>query len=309
MIVTVTMNPAIDKTVDIAVFEYGGLNRILSTVSDVGGKGINVSKTIKNLGGVTIATGFLGGNSGSMIEKKLKELAIETDFNYVDGETRTNTKVVDRDGQVTELNESGPTIKSEAIQSMLEKLENLASKDTLFVLAGSIPKRVDTGVYKTIIEMVKKKGAKVFLDADGELFVKALEAKPDYIKPNRFELIQYFGFTGEATDADLVRMGKKLQLQGIKMVAISLGSDGALFVLPEASLKARGIKVEAHSTVGAGDAMVAALAYGIDSNLPMEECIKLGVATSAGAVTTIGTKPPTKELVHTLEKQVQLITL
>jgi 1-phosphofructokinase len=309
MIITVTMNPAIDKTVDIGEFLYGGLNRIKAAVSDAGGKGINVSKTIQNLGGKTIATGFLGGNGGTIIKQVLSKLEIETDFVPALGETRTNMKVVDAGGKVTEFNEPGPSILPQEIDQLLNKLENLASVDTLFVLAGSIPAGVDKGIYRTIIEIVKAKGAKVFLDADGELFKNALEAKPDYIKPNRFELEQYFSFDGTATDEDLIVMGRKLQEKGIGTVAISLGSEGALFVLPEAAIKAPGLKVEAHSTVGAGDAMVAALCYGIDQKLPMEECIQLGVATSAGAVTTIGTKPPTKDLVDTLKKQVTLIRL
>jgi 1-phosphofructokinase len=309
MIITVTMNPAIDKTVDISDFQYGGLNRITSVVTDPGGKGINVSKTIKHLGGKTLATGFIGGNGGNTILNGLNELGIESDFIQVDGETRTNMKVVDGKGNVTELNEPGPNINEADIEKLLAKLESMASNETLFVLAGSIPKGVDIGIYGQIIETVKRKGAKVFLDADGELFVKALKAKPDFIKPNRFELEQYFNFQRESTQDDLVEMGRKLQAQGIGTVAISLGSEGALFVLPQGAIKVPGLKVEAHSTVGAGDAMVAALTYGIDLDLSVEECIKLGIATSAGAVMTIGTKPPTRELVETLKQQVNLIHL
>lgn len=309
MIVTVTMNPAIDKTVDINEFQYGGLNRITSVVLDPGGKGINVSKTIKHLDGKTIATGFIGGNGGTIIQQGLKDLGIDSDFIQVEGETRTNMKVVDGSGHVTELNEPGPVIQSNDMENLLGKLESMAKEDTLFVLAGSIPKGVDKGIYGLIIEKVKKKGAKVFLDADGELFVHALESKPDYIKPNKFELEQYFKFEGDATDEELIQMGRKLQDKGIGTVAISLGSEGALFITPKEAIKAPGLKVKAHSTVGAGDAMVAALSYGIDLNLSIEECIKLGVATSAGAVTTVGTKPPSKELVDTLKQQVSLIKL
>jgi 1-phosphofructokinase len=309
MIITVTMNPAIDKTVDIEDFEYGGLNRIIRAVQDPGGKGINVSKTIKHLGGKTIATGFIAGSSGNIIEKGLKELGIESDFIRVDGETRTNMKVVDNIGNVSEFNEPGPIISKEAMEELILKLETMANPNVLFVLAGSIPKGIDTGIYGLIIEKVKKKGARVFLDADGKLFVKALESRPDYIKPNRFELEQYFNFEGQSTENDLIQMGRKLQEKGIGTVVISLGSEGALFVLPEEAIKVPGLKVEAHSTVGAGDAMVAALSYGIDLNMSMEECIKIGVATSAGAVTTIGTKPPTKELVETLKEQVNLVKL
>lgn len=307
MIVTVTLNPAIDKTVDIGAFQYSGLNRITSVVLDPGGKGINVSKTIKHLQGDTLATGFLGGNGGKVIEQGLKNLGIESDFIYVDGETRTNMKVVDESGNVTEFNEQGPMINEASIKELLNKIEEMADSDVLFVLAGSVPQGVDKDIYRTIIETVKKKRAKVFLDADGELFVKALEAKPDYIKPNRFELEQYFKFEGSANEDDLIVMGRKLQARGIGTVSISLGKEGALFILPKEVIKVPGLKVEAHSTVGAGDAMVAALSFGIDKGLSMDECIRLCVATSAGAVTTIGTKPPTMDLVEALKQEVKLI--
>lgn len=306
MIITVTMNPAIDKTVEIGKFEYSGLNRIQKSVSDAGGKGINVSKTIKSIGGETLATGFVGGSAGRTIEETMSQLDISTDFVHVDGTTRTNMKVLDADGNVTELNEPGPILHDQITNELLEKLENLADEKAFFVLAGSIPTGVDKDIYARIIEKVKTKGAKVFLDADGELFTKGIEAGPDFIKPNRFKLEQYFAFDGHATDQELVEMGRKMQTKGIENVAISLGGEGAIFVLKDKAYKAPGLKVEAHSTVGAGDAMVAALSYGIDAGYDMEECIKLGVATSAGAVTTIGTKPPTKELVEELKQQVKL---
>ncbi len=307
MIVTVTMNPAVDKTVDIEDFSYCGLNRITSSIQDAGGKGINVSKTILQLGGQTLATGFLAGDSGMFIEKSLKDLGIETDFIWTKGQTRTNMKVVDNRGHVTEFNEPGPEISAEDLTELVEKLEGLASPQVLFVLAGSIPKGVEKNIYGKIIKKVKAKGARVFLDADGEMFVQALEAKPDFIKPNRHELQQYFNITHQTTEADLVTMGKNLQKKGIHSVAISLGSDGALFIVPQGAIRVAGLKVVAHSTVGAGDAMVAALSYGFDSHLEMEDCIKIGVATSAGAVTTVGTKPPTRELVDQLKQRVRLI--
>ncbi|MFV0466046.1 MAG: 1-phosphofructokinase [Lachnospiraceae bacterium] len=309
MIVTVTMNPAIDKTVDIESFQYGGLNRITAVVQDPGGKGINVSKTIRELGGDSTATGFLAGKSGALIEQKLADLSIGTDFIYVEGETRTNEKVLDSSGNVTEFNEPGPVILQEDLDRLLDKLEGLADKDTLVVLAGSIPKGVKKDIYEVITNRVKAKGAKVFLDADGELFLRALEAKPDFIKPNRFELEQYFDFQGKASETDLIEMGQKLLDRGVGALAISLGSEGALFLSPGSTIKALGLKVTAHSTVGAGDAMVAAMAYGMNASLPLEECFKLGLATSAGAVTTVGTKPPSRELVDSLLEKVKLVRL
>ncbi len=167
MIVTVTMNPAIDKTVDIDKLQHGGLNRIQKVEYDAGGKGINVSKTIQELGGTSVATGFLGGNAGRTIESVLNEKGIQNDFIMVDGETRTNTKVFEQTGEVTELNEPGPMISDGQIGQLMEKLEGYANAQTLFILAGSIPNGVDKGIYGEITRRVHAHGAKVLLDGAG----------------------------------------------------------------------------------------------------------------------------------------------
>ncbi len=304
MIVTVSMNPAIDKTVEIDALVPGGLNRIRKVEYDAGGKGINVSKTICELGGESIATGFLGGNAGKTIANVLEDRGIKSDFIWVDGETRTNTKVFEESGAVTELNEPGPVISDAQIEELLKKLEGYASKETLFILAGSIPGGVDKHIYAKITERVHEKGATVLLDADGELFRNSLEAHPDIIKPNRVELEEYAGFDYRASEEELIGLADKLMEKGIGTVAISMGKSGAMFVRDGYKAKCPALSVKAHSTVGAGDAMVAALAYAWDKKLDNDETIRLGMATSAGAVTTIGTKPPARELVDTLMKQV-----
>ena len=306
MIVTVTMNPAIDKTVDIDQMVRGGLNRIIHVEMDAGGKGINVSKTIKSLGGESLATGFLGGRSGAAIEAVLKERQIPADFVHVDGETRTNLKVVEQRGEVTELNEPGPLVTEAQLEQLLQKLEGYAGEDTLFVLAGSIPKGVPRTIYREITMRVHKKGAKVLMDADGELFVNGLEAHPDMIKPNRVELEAYYQLDYRASEQELVEMGRRLLSEGTKLEAISLGQMGALFLMPDRTVKCPGLRVKAHSTVGAGDAMVAALAYSWGEKLGSEETIRLAMATSAGAVMTIGTKPPARGVVDELACQVEL---
>jgi 1-phosphofructokinase len=309
MIITVTMNPAIDKTVDLGHMVHGGLNRVSNVIMDAGGKGINVSKTIKELGGETIATGFIGGVGGILIKKVLEEQNITSDFVEIKSETRTNLKVVEEDGNVTEFNEPGPLVTEEELQQLIKKLLGYANQDALFVLAGSIPNGISKSIYKDLTFKLREKGAKVFVDADGELFVHALEAAPDIIKPNRHELEEYFHKDYRVDEAELVSMSQELFNKGVGMIAVSLGQMGALFLTKDKVLRCPGLKVEAHSTVGAGDAMVAALAYGLDKGLSMEECAKLSVATSAGAVTTRGTKPPKKEFVEELLKKVEVINL
>lgn len=304
MIVTVTMNPAIDKTVDVEILERGGLNRIKHVELDAGGKGINVSKTIHEIGGSSIVTGFIAGNTGKIIKNVMDEWKIVSDFIEVFGETRTNTKVFEKQGDLTELNEPGPSVQEKDMEALLAKLEGYADKDTLFVLAGSVPCGVDTDIYKRIIEMVHKKGAKVLLDADGELFTNAVTAKPDIIKPNRIELEQYAGMDYIASEQELFRMAKSLVEDGIETVVVSMGKSGALFLQGDYQVKCPGLKVKAHSTVGAGDAMVAALSYAWDKKMTAKETVTLCMAVSAGAVTTIGTKPPTREMVDDLMEQV-----
>ncbi len=307
MIITVTMNPAIDKTVDLGHMVHGGLNRVRNVIIDAGGKGINVSKTIKELGGETIATGFIGGTGGILIKRVLKEQGIESDFVEIKSEIRTNLKVVEADGNVTEFNEPGPLVTEGELEQLFEKLLNYANKDTLFVLAGSIPNGVDKTVYKTLTQKLKEKEARVFVDADGELFIHALEAAPDIIKPNRHELEEFFHKDYRVDEEELITMGQQILERGIGMIAVSLGQLGALFMTKDQVLRCPGLKVEAHSTVGAGDAMVAAISYGLNMKLPLEECGALGVAASAGAVTTQGTKPPNRELVDNLLKRVEVI--
>lgn len=304
MIVTVTMNPAIDKTVEIDALKPGGLNRIRKVEYDAGGKGINVSKTIRELGGESVATGFLGGNAGKTIENVLNEKGIRNDFIWVDGETRTNTKVFEVNGAVTELNEPGPVISEEKLEEFLSRLEGYADQDTLFILAGSIPSGVKKDVYADIIRRVHKKGAKVLLDADGEVFRISLEANPDIIKPNRVELEEYAGIDYRASTEELLELAHGLMERGIETVAVSMGKSGAMLIRPGYEVKCPALSVKAHSTVGAGDAMVAALAYSWDRQLDNDETVRLCMAASAGAVTTIGTKPPTREVVEELKKQV-----
>ena len=306
MIITVTMNPAIDKTVEVDKFQPYGLNRIRRVEYDAGGKGINVSKTIHVLGGESLAMGFLGGNTGKTIENVLNARNIRHDFIYVDGETRTNTKVFDRAYGVTELNEPGPTITEDQIEALIQKICAYTDKETLVVLAGSVPGGVRKTIYAEITERVHEKGGKVLMDADGELFRKALNAVPDIIKPNQTELEEYAGLDHKPSVAELMELAENLRQKGIQTVAVSMGKDGAVFRGENYRISAPALSVKAHSTVGAGDAMVAALAYAHDRKLPEKEMVKLCMAVSAGAVTTVGTKPPQKEVVEHLMPEVRM---
>lgn len=306
MIITVTMNPAVDKTVEIETLKPGGLNRIRHVEWDAGGKGVNVSKTIRELGYSSTAVGFLGGNTGEMIREALDKREIENDFVQIETETRTNTKVLEADRTITELNEPGPVITREQTERLLAKLESYAGKHTLFVLSGSIPGGADDNIYAEIIRLVHKKGASVLLDADGNAFRNALEAVPDIIKPNREELEEYAGLDHPISEREILSIVREILKKGVRMAAVSMGSDGALFVDGNRAARCPALPVRPESTVGAGDAMVAALACAWEQGFDNDRTVRLCMAASAGAVTTAGTKPPSRELVDRLMPQVEI---
>lgn len=306
MIITVTLNPAIDKTAQVEHMVPNGLNRLNNIILDVGGKGINVSKAIKELGGESICTGFVAGSNGKWIEEKLDSLGLEYKFRHVEGNTRINLKVLDRDMNLTELNDAGDEIHENDLRYLKEDLLEMVKPDDIVVLAGSVPAGVPTTIYQELITLLKEKGAKVVMDADGELFTNGIEAGPTLIKPNKYELCKYFGLDEGVTDVELVSHAKKLLYKGIDTVVISLGSKGAIFITNEETAYVPGLDIIAHSAVGAGDSMVGALTYGISEGLELIPLIKLAVATSAGAVMTKGTKAPNRSVVEMLMKEVQI---
>lgn len=308
MIITVTMNPAIDRTVTLPAFAHGGLNRIQRIETDIGGKGINVSKTIRALGGYSVAIGLAGGRNGETIERTLQQMGIRTDLIPLNAETRYNIKIVEDNGCVTELNEPGPEVGREQTEALLRLVDAYAAEDAIFVLSGSIPRGVPVDIYAHMIDIVHAKKGKTLLDADGEAFRCALEAGPDIIKPNRAELEALYGVCGSGL-TELREMGEKLLQKGIDRAVVSLGAKGALFLEKEKALYGKGLCVQTCSTVGAGDAMAAAIAYAWERTLPMEQYAALAMAASAGAVTTPGTKPPARETVDALLEQVELTPL
>lgn len=306
MIITVTLNPAIDKTAQVEKMVPNGLNRLSNIILDVGGKGINVSKAIKELGGKSICTGFVAGSNGKWIEQKLESLGLNYKFRHVQGNTRINLKVLDHDMNLTELNDSGDEICEKDLQYLKEELLEMVQANDIVVLAGSVPTGVPVTIYQELTVMLKEKGAKVIMDADGELFTLGIEAGPTLIKPNKYELCKYFDLDENVSDVELVSHAKKLLYKGIETVVISLGSKGAIFITNEETAYVPGLDIIAHSAVGAGDSMVGALAYGISEKLELIPLIKLAVATSAGAVMTKGTKAPNRSVVEMLIKEVKI---
>lgn len=301
MIYTVTLNPALDKTVEIPSFAADSVNRITTMRTDPGGKGINVSKVISKLGGQSIATGILGGDTGLAIQSALKTMGLKTSFRFTEGETRTNLKVIDPVNHTnTDINEPGVTVSEEILNGLLAQLTAGLEKGDIVVLSGSLPKGSPRDTYYTWTGACKKAGAKVILDADGELLEAGLKASPYLIKPNNYELSQLLGET-LATPEELNKAARRLMEEhGIAKVVVSMGGKGALYVTQDETIYAEGLKVPVGSTVGAGDSVVAALAVAEESGMGLEETVRLSTATGGANVMCSGTQAAEYEVIQEL---------
>lgn len=300
MILTVTFNPAVDKTAEVEQVQVGGLNRLKNVMMDAGGKGVNVSKTIKALHGESICCGFLAGSAGDFIEQSLKEREIPCDFVRVEGNTRTNLKVLDQHMELTELNEAGPQIHERDIQKLIDVIVKYCKEDTIVVLSGNVSLGVPETIYATLIEEIKKHHARVVFDADGKLFAHGIKQRPTVIKPNRYELATYFHEAEDMSDTKVVELARNFLNEETQLVVVSMGKEGSIFLTEKEAYRVAALSIEAHSSVGAGDAMVAAIAYAMEQQMTLENLIRLAVCASAGAVMTKGTSPADYETVKGL---------
>lgn len=309
MIYTVTLNPALDKTVEIPGMALDTVNRITEMRTDPGGKGINVSKVIAKLGGESCAVGILGGGSGKMPEKLLENENFTTQFRFVEGQTRTNLKIIDREGHTnTDINEPGLTVTAAELDALLRELLAELRPGDIVVLAGSLPKGAPQDTYRSWTAACKKAGARVFLDADGALLAEGLKAAPYLIKPNDDELSRLAGKKLETLE-ELTAEGRRLLERGIERVVISLGGRGALYLRKGSTIYAEGLKVPVGSTVGAGDSVVAALAYAEAQGLSEEEAVRLSTAAGAANVMCSGTQAAEREAVEALLPKVRFSRL
>ena len=306
MIYTLTLNPAMDKTVVIENLTTGGVNRIKSLRVDVGGKGINVSKCLKSLGCDSTAAAFWGGTAGQRGIDFLRENSIGALSVQVAEDTRTNLKIIDPvRHENTDINEPGPTISEENLAELIQKLDESIVPGDILILSGSSPKGCPSSIYRDLIQRYQEKGAKVYLDVDGENFRLGITAAPTLIKPNIDELNRYL--SANLTEvSEIAAAAKEFLKLGIEEVVVSLGGDGALLVKENLCLKAEGLRVPVLSTVGAGDSMVAALACGAEKGLADEQRLKLAIAISAASVMCSGTQAPESEKIEELYHQVNI---
>ena len=277
MIYTVTLNPSIDYIVRLDEFKTGITNRTTSEEYYIGGKGINVSCVLAELGIKSTALGFVAGFTGEAIEKGLKNPKITADFiTLKSGISRINIKI--KAGEETEINCQGPHIDEEELLNLFDKIDNIQSGDTL-IIAGNIPNTLPDDVYERIIEKLDGKDVRIVVDATKKLLVNSLKYKPFLIKPNRQELSEIFDTTVK-TESDVVKYAQELQKMGAKNVLVSLGGDGALLVDEFGKVHKEGV-IKGHkvlNTVGSGDSMVAGFVAGCIDKNDYAYALKLGSA-------------------------------
>lgn len=301
MIYTITFNPSIDYMVEVDDFQLGEVNRVSNEYILPGGKGINVSIVLKNLGVESQALGFIAGFTGQEIQNRIKERGIQTDFIDVNnGYSRINFKL--KSQQESEVNGNGPFISQENINELMIKLKTLNKGDVL-VLSGSIPKCVSNDIYATIMKELIHNDIQIVVDATGHLLMNVLEYKPFLIKPNNHELAEMF-HVKLSSQKDIIKYAKKLQEMGAKNVLISMAGDGALFICENGKVYfSEAPKGEVKNSVGAGDSMVAGFIAGYVKTNNYVEAFKMGVAT--GSASAFSKDLATQQEVELLLKNIQ----
>ncbi len=300
MINTITLNPSLDYIVKVNSFKVDSLNRTEEERIYAGGKGINVSIVLKNLGVHNTALGYVAGFTGDEILRQIENHGVNCDFVKLEnGFSRINVKLKS-DGE-TEINGSGPKITEEDLKILYKKLSRLTKGDYL-ILSGSIPGSVPDDIYENIMNTLLDMGVEFIVDATKELLMKVLKYKPFLIKPNHHELAEMFDVELK-DDEDIIKYGKKLQEMGAKNVLISMAGDGAI-LLPEngEAIKREVPKGILKNSVGAGDSMVAGFLCGYLKNNDIDEAFKMGIAT--GSASAFSEELATKQEVYELLKQI-----
>lgn len=284
MIYTLTLNPAIDYYMSIENFQLGSLNLLEEGYTLPGGKGINVSKVLKNFSVESKALGFVGGFTGDYIKKHLNEYEIESDFIELQENTRINIKLKTKDSE-TEIAGKSPTISKENIEELLKKFEEI-KKDDVVILSGSVPNSISKSIYADIIKLLPK-DCKVILDTRGLHFVEGLKEGVFLTKPNNHELEEFFNRKLNNIE-EIIQAGKDLQALGSKNVLISLGKDGSILITEKEVYIGNAPQGKLISSVGAGDSMVAGVVYGIAKGMTLEDSYKYGIASGSSTAFSEG---------------------
>lgn len=299
MIYTVTLNPALDYIMHVEHFEKNRINKTSSELLLPGGKGINVSIVLHNLGMSSTALGFIAGFTGQEIRRKLQGLGVTDDFiELPDGHSRINMKICSH--EETELNGMGPIIDEASLLKLYTQLDQLVTGDVL-VLAGSIPASLPDNIYQDIMKRVEAKGVMTIVDARKDLLENVLELRPFLIKPNNFELAELFGLEELWNKQEVLRYAKELQERGARNVLVSMAGAGAVLAAEDGSTyESPAPDGTVINSVGAGDSMVAGFLYGLLTTESFEQAFYTGLA--CGSASAFSEQLATKDAVDAILK-------
>ncbi len=306
MLVSVTLNPSIDKTMVVENFKLNATNRAKSERIDLGSKGINVAKAAKTLDADITCIGFMFEKKGGMFKEDFKNRGIKYDFIMCRGEVRTNIKVVDpKNNTMTEINGIVPSVNDQDIQRVKGQVEKYAAQSSLMVFAGSLPSGVADGLYRELIEICSKYPIKCYLDTSGDALREGIKAQPFMIKPNLSELEQLLS-AKISCDEEVIEGAREIAGSGVECVVVSLGERGAIAVFRNKVYRVKPLRVKAVGTVGAGDSLLTGIAVAMDRTGDFEYALKLGSACAASSVTKEGTQLFAKEDVQKYFDRVEI---
>ncbi|WP_435606089.1 1-phosphofructokinase [Pseudomonas knackmussii] len=281
-ILTLTLNPALDLTVRLPRLEPGEVNRSEAVMAQAAGKGLNVAQVLADLGHQLTVAGFLGADNAAAFDALFQRRDFRDGFVRVPGETRSNIKLAEHDGRVTDINGPGLLVDAGAQELLLDELARLAAGQDIAVVSGSLPRGVDPQWLAELILRLKRLGLWVAFDSSGEALRHGLAAKPWLVKPNAEELA---AVCGPADAGGVDAQARQLKDGGIEHVVLSRGAEGVHWFAPDADLKSRPPRVEVASTVGAGDSLLAAMLHGLLAGWPAERVLRHATAVAALAVT------------------------
>ncbi len=303
-VVTVTLNPAIDRTVTVRNFAAGAVNRAESAESSPGGKGVNVALTLADVGHRVSGTGFLGAANAGAFESVFAERGVDDGFVRIAGSTRVGIKIVDPETQeTTDLNFPGLTPSETEQRELLARIDAVEAE--WFVIAGSLPVGVSGDFYREVILRLRGRGAHVILDASGEALRRGLEAGPTVVKPNVAELEELVG-QSLVSEAEVAEAARVLVLDGVELAVISMGERGAIFVTASEAILAVPPTVRVASTVGAGDAMVSGVVSARLRGLSLADTARLATAFSVHALQRIGAGLSSSAAISATTQQVEI---
>jgi len=304
VILSVTLNPCVDYAAFCNGIVLGEVNRVTRTETDAGGKGVNLSRVVRELDVPTAATGWLGGEAGEFVANVLAHQGVSADFVPIAGETRVNFSVEDGTGRPpTQFNAPGPLIASDDLARLASKLRAIAPGHRYAAIGGSAPPGVPDDVFAHLVGLLKSAGCYVALDADGKRMALGLGANPHLIKPNTSEAEGLLGRAIEGLD-EHCRAAIELAALGAESVLLSMGKDGAVLYRPHGMWHATPPKVEVRSTIGSGDSLLGGYLAGLSKGMDDGEALRLGTACGAATATTDGSQIARREVIESLLGQV-----